>query len=254
MKTKSLISLVFIPITIVLMLLFSSSCSQEGILNHDLDIERNIKQHAIYDVNGIDKDFGKFTKELTVYDAAKENSAVILVGSDDKSILNLWNSENFSLLPREKDETLVEVADKFFSTKDEDVEMSNAEMSDFVAEISTMFISKKLKEGVANVILLTHEPREYVTRGWWSYDTHYSDHYGAGEVGSMTCFVYGYKWNNRGWWGLKYKRTFNHSWSTVVAEWKQIKNGETDDETREGYKMRARRKYRNNSVLIEFNE
>ena len=42
--------------------------------------------------------FGKHTKELTIYDEAKENSAVLLVGSDDKSILDMWQSENFRLI------------------------------------------------------------------------------------------------------------------------------------------------------------
>lgn len=253
MKTNNLTKL-----AIFILLAIFSSCTKEEIFKNENSFKNkfdsNTKEISSYGSVVIDKEFGKYTKELTIYDAKKENSAVILVGSDDDSILKLWGSENFSLLPRMRGETLAEVADKYFATKDDAVEKSNAELSNFVAEISTMFISKKLGKGVGNVILLTHEPSEYVTKGWWSYGTHYSDHYGLGETGSMTCFVYGYNWYNRGWWGLKFKKSSNHSWTTVVSEWKQIKSGDNDDRTREGYKMRARRKYRNNSVLIEFDD
>lgn len=232
----------------IVVCLFSSCVENESLdINTDIDFLT---------------EFGKYRKELTVYDKSGKNSAVLLVGSDDESVLNLWKEDNFTLIPLRVGQTGQEAIDEFIETKgimnkNADKSSNKDDSEHIAAQISTMFLSKNLGENIENVILYSQDPYDEDLRGW-RYDTHYSDYYGSAgaNYGTVTCIFYGQNFWHRGYYGLQFINYQGNGWSTIVSEWKQIKRNEDHPYTRTPcYVMKARRKYKgsnNNSVLVEF--
>ena len=210
-------------------------------------------------IDSVDAEFGKFTKELIVFDAEKNNSAVLLVGSDDESVLNMWTADNFTLIPIKEGQALADVFESNVSdeSSDEENEVEDGDEDENVAaSISTKFVSKKLQEGVKNVALQITDPYDESMRGW-KYSTYLSDYFGKpdGENrGIVTCNVYGRNAIHRGYYGISYLKYSYSNWSTLVGEWTRIKNNETVSKSVRCYRMKARRKYKgsNESVVIEF--
>lgn len=216
------------------------------------------KEDAQQPINNIDAEFGKFTKELTIFDEEKNNSAVLLVGSDDESVLNMWTADNFTLIPIKEGQSLADVFESNApETIDENAEVIEYDEDDNVAaSISTKFVRKNLQDGVKNVALQTNDPYGNDMRGW-KYATHYSDYLGQSNgmnQGIVTCNVYGRNAIHRGYYGISYLKYSYSNWSTLVGEWTRIKNKETVSKSARCYKMKARRKYKgsNESVVIEF--
>lgn len=221
------------------MTLAFSSCKKEG----------DQKAMYLYD----ESDFGKYSKELVITDAKGENSAILKVGSNDKSYLDLWTEKNFELIPVKFGEDTKEVLDAFFAgrTRGEMADEENFDDTDTGKEIFTMFISKTLKDDVEKVLLYEKAP-ETGEKGW-KYATHYS--YALDSGGTITCHVYGANFWHYGYYGLQWRGSVNQSWSTIVSEWKQVGRHDTFTHTRTNcYQMKARRKYDGfpESVTIEF--
>lgn len=248
MKNKSLVFNTLFVSVVAFATLFFNSCSKE---------ESDQPQQV-----NIDEEFGKYTKEVTVYDENKENSAVLLVGSDDESILNMWTSENFTLLPIKEGESIEDALGLEFSEEagDElDESLSKLDDSeDVAAKISTRFLSKNLQNGVTGVLLLSTDPYDDDMRGW-KYDTHYSEYYGqpnSQNQGIVTYNVWGYNFWHRGYYGMFMLVTSSSTnWSTIISEWKQIKKNEHHSDSKACYVMKGTRKYKsnnNNSVIIGF--
>lgn len=216
------------------------------------------KEDAQQPINNIDAEFGKFTKELTIFDKEKNNSAVLLVGSDDESVLNMWTADNFTLIPIKEGQTLADVFESNApETIDENAEViENDEDDNVAASISTKFVRKNLQDGVKNVALQTNDPYGNDMRGW-KYATHYSDYYGEPDSenkGIVTCNVYGHNAIHRGYFSISILKYSYSNWSTVDGEWTRIKNKQTVSRSRRCYVMKARRKYKgsNESVEIAF--
>ena len=210
-------------------------------------------------IDSVDAEFGKFTKELIVFDAEKNNSAVLLVGSDDESVLNMWTADNFTLIPIKEGQTLADVFDSKVSEEslDEDVDVEDGDEDENVAaSISTKFVSRNLQDGVKNVALQITDPYDSEMRGW-KYSTYYSDCYGdysGHNSGKVTCNVYGHNVIHRGYYGISFMKYTYSNWSTLVGEWTRIQNNETVSKSVNCFQMKARRKYKgtNPSVTIEF--
>lgn len=243
---KTTINKYFSVLIIGLTLLFAVGCEKS---------EETKKTSNIYE------EFGNFTKEITIYDETKENSAVILVGSDDESILNMWSSENFTLgiIKNEQDaETIVnEYVSKFPVEKNENVDDESDEIS---AKISIRFLTKDLTADVSNVFLLTNDPYDDDMRGW-TMETVYSDRYGS--VGQnvnnyVKCTFYGQNILYKGYYKLRYlvNRGDFYTWITNSSGlWEKIRRNEVDVYSRTPcYTMKAERKYKGNpnSVIFVF--
>lgn len=222
------------------MALFFNSCADESVVQ--------------VEENSVQEELGKFQKELKIFDENEENSVVVLIGSDDQSVLNMWNAENFNLKLIDRNQSLEDV---YASVENESRANSyNEDDSDEVAaEISYTILSKNINVGNKRIILEEVPPYNEDMRGW-SYSTHYSvadtssDH-------TVTVNVFGRNAWKRGYYGVQYKRYSYSGWSTIVSEWKRIKNNETASHTETPcYRMKARRKYKgtNNSVIIEIEE
>lgn len=216
------------------------------------------KEDAQQPINNIDAEFGKFTKELTIFDEEKNNSAVLLVGSDDESVLNMWTADNFTLIPIKEGQSLADVFESNApETIDENAEViENDEDDNVAASISTKFVSKKLQEGVKNVALQITDPYDESMRGW-KYQSHFSDCFGKEDSenkGLVTCIVEGHNVFHKGYFGISYLKYSYSNWSTLVSEWTRIRNNETVIKSVRCYEMKARRKYKGNneSVTIEF--
>jgi len=249
MKQKSLIiSLLFVLATVFTTLFFYSCTKEES------------GQHQ--QVN-IDEEFGKYIKEITVYDANKENTAILLVGSDDESIVNMWSSQNFELIPVLKGEDVSDVLSTYYLSNNlgiddnKEAATEDEDSDEVAASISYMFLSKTLKDDVEKVIIHMIDPYDDDMRGW-KYSTEYSDAYGDGDNvnNTVTCNIYGQNFWHRGYYAIWYMKYSHSGWSTIKSEWFKIKNNENKSEYRTPcYKMKARRKYKgknNNSVIIDF--
>lgn len=199
-----------------------------------------------------ESDFGKYSKELVITDAKGENSAVLLVGSNDKSYLDLWTEKNFELIPIKIGENTMDVLKAFYTGRKQTNDFDeNIDDTDTRKEIFTMFLSKNLKEDVEEVLLYEKVP-ETCEKGW-KYGTHYS--YGLDSGGTITCRVYGANFWWWGYYGLEWRPSPNHEWSTIVSEWKQVGRHDVFTHTKTGcYQMKATRKYNGSpeSVTIAF--
>ena len=235
MKRKNSIINVFLTMAVMFTALFFNSCSKEDSIKTE---EKD--------------DFGKYTKELTIFDKNKENSAILKIGSNDESILNMWTADNFELVPIKHGQTLADVMNATEDNGEEEISDESSDDEDIVAaEMSTMFISKNLKDGVRNVALTTKPPYDEDMRGW-SYDTHYSE---AINNNTVTVNIYGHNRWRRGYWKASYKKRQSSGWSTIQGGWTKIRKGQSVSKTRTPcYKMKARRKYKKGSVTIEFED
>ncbi|MGI6719018.1 MAG: hypothetical protein ACOX4D_07815 [Bacteroidales bacterium] len=238
MKNKNLVFSNFIIAVFSITVLFFYSCTKK---------ETYQPQHW-----NIYEGFGKFTKEVKIYDENNENSAVLLVGSNDESILNMWTSENFTLVPIKEGQSLSEIINLNTCNDETESMIDERNVDDVVtAEISYMIISKDIGADVSNIVLVENPPYSDEMRGW-KYSTFYSD---AVEGNKVTVNIYGHNFWHRGYYAVSYLQYLTSSWSTIAGEWTQIKNNETKSYTRNPcYKMKARRKYKgsNESVIIEF--
>ena len=170
-------------------------------------------------LNNVGDEFAKFTKELTVFDAEKNNSAVLLVGSDDESVLNMWTADNFTLIPIKEGQTLADVFESNVSEEslDEENEVEDGDEDENVAaRIITKFISKNLQEGVKNVALQITDPYDESMRGW-KYDEHVCEYAGIynSNRGWIKCTVYGHNIIHKGYYGVSFK---NYSYSAKWSE------------------------------------
>jgi hypothetical protein len=174
------------------------------------------------------------------------------VGSNDESILNMWTSENFTLVPIKEGQSLSEIINLNTCNDETESMIDERNVDDVVtAEISYMIISKDIGADVSNIVLVENPPYSDEMRGW-KYSTFYSD---AVEGNKVTVNIYGHNFWHRGYYAVSYLQYLTSSWSTIAGEWTQIKNNETKSYTRNPcYKMKARRKYKgsNESVIIEF--
>ena len=210
-------------------------------------------------LNNVGDEFAKFTKELTVFDAEKNNSAVLLVGSDDESVLNMWTADNFTLIPIKEGQTLADVFESNVSEEslDEENEVEDGDEDENVAaRIITKFISKNLQEGVKNVALQITDPYDESMRGW-KYDEHVCEYAGIynSNRGWIKCTVYGHNIIHKGYYGVSFKNySYSAKWSELVSEWTRIKSGDSESHEAQCYQMKVTRKYKgsNNSVTVKF--
>ncbi len=211
---------------------FLNSCSDESNMPEIEDQENSI--------------LGKFTKEVTVYDAAKANSVTLEIGSNDPSVLDLWTDENFNLNLLSKTEDVTEL-----SSGEEGVDAEDDSNEDVSAEISYRIVRKNIVDTNKRLILTENPPYSSDVRGW-KYSTYYSE---AIDGNTVTVNIFGHNFWKRGYYSVSYKKTSSSGWSTIAGEWTRIKKNETKSFTRTPcYHMKARRKYKgsNNSVTIEF--
>ncbi len=201
--------------------------------------------------------FGKYTKELTIYDETRENSAVLLVGSNDKSILDMWQSENFQLIVSKNAVDADANAKAFFAKYAPALSQKSAtadeepESDEVVAHITTRFISQNLQPDVVSVQLASLPPYDVDMRGW-KYETHYAQ---ADASQKLTCIFRGGNFWHRGYCALDYKAYAGNPWSTIIGKWQLVLNKTVIEKTASPcYEMAAHRKYNgtNPSVTVQF--
>ncbi len=218
--------------------LFFNSCSDES----NVETEQNFQD-----------ELGSFKKELTIFDETKENSVVILLGSNDQSVLKMWTANNFDLKFIDKNESLGSVykMDAEVASRND----FNDDSEEIATEVYYTIVSKNINTSGKRLILEEKPPYSDDLRGW-SYSTFYSDE-DADPNHTVTVNVYGRNAWKRGYYGVEYKKYSYSGWSTIISEWTRIKNNESKSHSRTPcFKMKARRKYKgtNNSVIIEIEE
>ena len=239
---KSFIKIIFLIFTVVTSMASFNSCEKRNTPEQETTIE---------------DEFGNFIKELIVYDSTGDNSAVLKLGSNDMSILDMWTANNFDLITIQNGQTLKDIMNKRYpNDKEYETDIENDENDEdnniTASEVSIMIISKDLKDGVKNIAITTKPPYDEDMRGW-SYSTYYSQSISDNTV---TVNVYGHNRWHKGYWAASYKKhSSTNGWSTIVGEWSRIRNDEAASRTKTPcYKMKARRKYKKGSVTIEFED
>ena len=183
----------------------------------------------------------QYSKSLVIYDADRQNSARLLVGSNDSTYLKLWTEQNFELIPIKYGERTKDVLDARFQVTNPRGAKSddNHKGSDSGLQIYTKFESQSLQDDVEKVVLYEKLPVKDIVE--WTYLTHYSKTLQPGD--SITCFVYGVNPDVSGYYGLEMRTSENDGWSTVASEWKQVEYGKSYVHgLRNAYQMKARKK------------
>lgn len=191
----------------------------------------------------VDQNFGKFTKEVTVYDETGKNSAVLKLGSNDQSILDLWTAENFTLIPitdAPADNEEIPEDNSDVSTDDEDGNIS--------ASVSVMILSRDLKDDVKAISLKPTVPDSGDLRLDWFYLTYYS-------IPGWDKF---YSLIGRNFWRRAYADLYfttyqSDSWRALFVD-RQIKNGENiNSPISDVYAMKViTRQKKENEILVSF--
>lgn len=201
-----------------------------------------------------DSGSAQFVKTLVVYDAERQNSARLLVGSNDSTYLKLWTDQNFELIPIKYGERTKDVLNARFSATNLGAAKAGdiRENSDSQGmQIYTKFESLSLQDDVEKVVLYEKLPIKDIVG--WTYLTHYSKALQPGD--SITCFVYGVNPDVSGYYGLEMRASENAEWSTVASEWKQVEYGKSYVHgLRNAYQMKARKKVYggSESVIVLF--
>lgn len=196
----------------------------------------------------------QYSKSLVIYDADRQNSARLLVGSNDSTYLKKWTEQNFELIPIKYGERTKDVLDARFQptnsgTSKAGVIREDADSPAF--QLYTKFEDQSLQDDVEKVVLYEKLPDMGETA--WTYLTHYSKTLLPGD--SITCFVYGLNPDEPGYYGLEMRASENAEWSTVVSAWKQVEYGKAYVHgLRNVYQMKARKKVYGNteSVVVLF--
>lgn len=205
---------------------------------------------SMYDHSGA----AQYSKSLVIYDADRQNSARLLVGSNDSTYLKRWTERNFELIPIKYGERTKDVLDARFQptnpgTTKADVIREDADFPAF--QLYTKFEGLSLQDDVEKVVLYEKLPDMGKTA--WTYLTHYSKTLLPGD--SITCFVYCINPEEPGYYGLEMRASENAEWSTVVSEWKQVEYGKSYVHgMRNAYQLKARKKIYGNteSVVVLF--
>ena len=201
-----------------------------------------------------DSGSAQFSKTLVVYDANRQNSARLFVGSNDSTYLKLWTEQNFELIPVKYGESTKDILDARFKTTIPGTSkvVKAMEGSDSPGlQVFTKFESQSLQDDVEKVVLYEKLPIKDVVE--WVYLTHYSKTLLPGD--SITCFVYGINPEEYGYYGLEMRASENDNWSTVVSEWKQVGYGKSFVHgLRDAYQLKARKKINgaSESVIVLF--
>ncbi|MFO7659172.1 MAG: hypothetical protein R6W78_19090 [Bacteroidales bacterium] len=238
MKNKSLVfSTLFISIAIVLIGL--NSCDKD---NLESDLNSN-------------QELSSFTKQLTIYDEANENNLVLELSSSDQSVLNSFTDSDFEVMVIYKGESFDEAYERQYPTLDTEQEVIDETQEDLEstretqALISIMIVEKNMQGNVQN-IALTMLDKEIDER--WTYP---AELLSSKEQRNRTCTIRGYKSLWRAYYGIDITKTEGVGWTEFVAQWTQIKNGETHNKTSDCYQMRVWRKYRNSkAITVSFND
>lgn len=201
-----------------------------------------------------DSGSAQFSKSLVVYDADRQNSARLMVGSNDSTYLKKWTEQNFELIPVKYGESTKEVLDARFKASNTSGAKSGDDQkrSDSPGlQLFTKFESKSLQDDVEKVVLYERLPD--MGGNEWTYLTHYSKTLLDGD--SITCFVYGVNPGELGYYGLEMRASENDEWSTVVSEWRQVEYGKAYVHgLRNAYQIKARKKIHGDaeSVIVLF--
>lgn len=206
--------------------------------------------------------FGKYSKELLVYDASGENSAWIRIGTDDPNYFELLTTDNITLIPIRNNQSPKDAVDQFYKEnrldnnyeQEEVAEDSNEEDTSGV-HVYSMILTKNLKENVRNVILFNNTPSP-AKSGWiYTLDYGYAPTSGPNAYCQKATFI-GQNNLHVGYYQLDYIRQSTQSNYDIIPDWLQIRTGdERSYERSDCFVMLSQRKYKstsNPSVVVIF--
>ncbi|MDA3882426.1 MAG: hypothetical protein PF481_04030 [Bacteroidales bacterium] len=197
-----------------------------------------------------------YSKDVQLYDKAGENSVIMRVSSDDQSLLKLYTSDNFEIIPikngQNLDEALVEHYGEINSIgadSAENLEDETPNLDENAQVIAFQIISKDLDDGVDNIAVNYVHPDDGDERAKWRY----YDHYGYEDYVTITRVNF---WR-RVYCGVYYQASSPFStWSTIVGTWYKLSNNEQINKGEVGsYRLKARIKTKKSSAYtIEFDD
>lgn len=191
-----------------------------------------------------EQNYGKFSKEVIVKDG--KSSVVLKLWSDNQEELNRWNENDFEIMLILKNESFDDAYEKKYSEKDfkreELIDDDNDVEEVIEPTVSVMIIKKELANNVKNVALTILQKSD---KGWDYPPALLSSE----KQRKRTATIRGFKWWTRAYYGVDVKADKDAAWTTKVAQWQQIKKGETHSPYSDCYQMRVWRKYKNSDAI-----
>ncbi len=241
------------------LVLIASSCEKA----EDLNTTKNsqTKEMQIYEDFTKDLDFGKYSKEIVVYDKTKENFALVKIGTDNEDYFKLITSDNLTILPIKQGESTEEVLSAYNNaTYGESYSGEEIEEDDTLSgdgnclHVYSAILSTSLANDVERIILVNNTPNP--TKADWtiSYVYGYAPSSGTNYGKQTARFIGQNRWHV-GYFGLKYKRLSDGLVSTIVSDYQQIRTNDIVEKTRTDCKyMEAHLKHKGDpaSVIVEF--
>lgn len=242
---------------LLMALSFLTSCEKKS--DADLTGEKDLKEisNSLY--------FGKYSKEIMLFDDSGNNSALVKIGTNDSYCFQQMNSKNLILIPVYKGQSVQEAFDDYcertgYVCSEEKNEILN-EVEKDCGENGTeihyysMILAKQLSDNVEDVLLLNNiSPQQ---KSGWQYETKYGV---APETGvhahTQKATFYGQNRLHVGYYKLDMQRYPSLEISNVVSSYVQIRTGETAEYERNNcYMMIADLKFKgstNPSVYVVF--
>lgn len=216
---------------LVATLLFFGACSKENI-----ELEQEISE----------KNYGEFSKKVTVAD--DNNSVILQLWSDNESELDNLGAADFEIMPIFITETFDEAYERTYPKSENNPDnivfddMDKADQKYDKPSVYVMIVEKNLDDNVENIGLTILSNTE---KGW-SYPPALLS---SADQRYRTATIRGYKSWWRAYYGVDIKADENAYWTERVAQWQQIKKGETHNVRSDCYQMRVWRKYKNSDAI-----
>ncbi len=195
-----------------------------------------------------------YFKEIQLADKEGINSVIIKVSSSDASILELYSSYNFEIIPVKDGQSLNEALTEYYGEQnesdqiDDNLDTEEDDSENVIPSVSFQVISKDLGDGYRNVAINYLHPDDGDERAKWRY----YNHYGYEDCVTITRV----SWNRRVYVGVYYKWTSSSRWSTITGTWFKLKNNESHNKCKTGsYQLKARVKAKKSGAYtIEFDD
>ncbi|WP_299465836.1 hypothetical protein [uncultured Microscilla sp.] len=161
-------------------------------------------------------DSQKFSKNITVFDKSGQNSIVMRVSADDKSLIEQYTAANFVFTALKKGETIARPQ----TTGTEE----NGETEDNAANaqhVSFEVMQRSLAPEFSKIAITFNHPDDQ-SRASWKYYWHYSQ----ANV-DKSAFIERHNMWRRVFFGLKYRPNSGSSWSTIVSTWYKLSNNQS---------------------------
>ncbi len=189
-----------------------------------------------------DTEILEHSRTITAFDKSGENSADIVLTTNDLSLLNKYSAENFELIPIMENEDAATVISNFYGntqSNDNEEEDTTVEEEDTTTPNFVIEVQNVNKAAAVKAVSITFKHPESGDDRAWKYKTHksYND----------CMFIQRTSAWHRVYYGLEYRASSTSGYTTDTARYKKLNNNEVYTKCITSYQLVLDVKYKKTS-------